>query len=83
MTNAGNVILIQYAAPAYVALFSFSFLGEKSTKTDWLAICIIFLGLGCFFIDDISFDQIEGNIVAVFFRAWVCGLVYLCEKRNK
>jgi drug/metabolite transporter (DMT)-like permease len=48
MTTAGNVILIQYAAPVYVALFGFSFLGEKSTKVDWLAIIIILTGLGFF-----------------------------------
>ncbi len=83
MTNAGNVILIQYAAPAYVALFSFSFLGEKSTKTDWLAICIIFLGLVCFFIDDISFDQIEGNIVAVFSGLGFAGLVLFMRKERQ
>ena len=29
ITSSGNVILIQYAAPIYVALFSFYFLGEK------------------------------------------------------
>ena len=63
MTNAGNVILIQFAAPVYVAIFGFSFLGEKSTKTDWLAIIIILMGLGCFFLDDLSF---EFNDVSVF-----------------
>ena len=83
MTNAGNVILIQYAAPAYVALFSFSFLGEKSTKTDWLAICTIFFGLGCFFIDDISFDDIEGNIVAVFSGLGFAGLVLFMRKEKE
>ena len=83
MTNAGNVILIQYAAPAYVALFSFSFIGEKSTKTDWLAICIIFLGLGCFFIDDISLNQIEGNIVAVFSGLGFAGLVLFMRKEKE
>ena len=83
MTSAVNVILIQYAAPAYVALFSFSFLGEQSTKTDWLGICIIFFGLGCFFIDDISFDQIGGNIIAVFSGLGFAGLVLFMRKEKK
>ena len=49
ITTSGNVILIQYAAPIYVALFSFSFLGEKANIADWVSILIIFVGLSSFF----------------------------------
>ena len=41
LTSSGNVILIQYAAPVYVALFGYYILGERSKKIDWIAIIII------------------------------------------
>tara|TARA_B000000460_G_scaffold208336_1_gene155673 strand:+ start:283 stop:1050 length:768 start_codon:yes stop_codon:yes gene_type:complete len=82
MTTAGNVILIQYAAPVYVALFGFSFLGEKSTKVDWLAIIIILTGLGIFFLDDLSFDQLWGNIVALVSGFGFAGLTLFMRKQK-
>lgn len=82
MTTAGNVILIQYAAPVYVALFGFSFLGEKSTKVDWLAIIIILTGLGFFFLDDLSFDQLWGNIVALVSGFGFAGLTLFMRKQK-
>ena len=82
MTTAGNVILIQYAAPVYVALFGFSFLGEKSTKVDWLAIIIILTGLGWFFLDDLSFDQLWGNIVALVSGFGFAGLTLFMRKQK-
>ena len=82
MTTAGNVILIQYGAPVYVALFGFSFLGEKSTKLDWLAIFIILTGLGCFFLDDLSFDQLWGNIVALVSGFGFAGLTLFMRKQK-
>ena len=45
LTTAGNAILLQYTAPVYVALLSYTFLGERSTKVDWLVIVIILTGL--------------------------------------
>ncbi len=82
MTTAGNVILIQYAAPIYVAFFSFSFLGEKSTKIDWIAIIIILIGLGCFFIDDLSLNQLWGNIIALFSGFGFAGLALFMRKQK-
>ena len=82
MTSAGNVILIQYAAPIYVALFGFYFLGEKSTKIDWLSITLIFFGLGCFFIDELSLDQFKGKLLAIFSGIGFAGLT-ICMRKEK
>ena len=82
MTTSGNVILIQYAAPIYVALFGFSFLGERSTKIDWLAISIILLGLCCFFLEELSFDQLWGNVFAVFSGIGFAGLTLFMRKQK-
>jgi len=82
MTTAGNVILIQYAAPIYVALFSFYFLGEKSTKIDWIAIFLIFLGLGFFFIEELSMNQLNGKIMAILSGIGFAGLT-ICMRKEK
>ena len=65
LTSSGNVILIQYAAPVYVALFGYYILGERSTKIDWIAIIIILTGLVCFFLEELSFQQLWGNTLAL------------------
>ena len=65
MTTSGNAILIQYTAPVYVAIFSFSLLGEKSNTVDWITIFIMLFGLGLFFFDELSFTEFWGNIAAL------------------
>ena len=65
LTTAGNAILLQYTAPVYVALFSYVFLGEKSTLIDWITILILLGGLTLFFLDDLSFDGYLGNVIAI------------------
>ncbi len=82
MTTAGNVILIQYAAPVYVALFGFSFLGERSTKIDWIAIIIILIGLGCFFLDELTFNELWGNTLALFSGFGFAGLTLFMRKQK-
>ena len=82
MTTAGNVILIQYAAPVYVALFGFSFLGERSTKIDWLAILIILIGLGCFFLEDLTFNELWGNMLALLSGFGFAGLTLFMRKQK-
>jgi len=82
MTTAGNVILIQFSAPVYVAIFSFLFLGEKPTKVDWISIFIILFGLGCFFIDELSLYQQWGNIFALLSGLGFAGLTLFMRKQK-
>ena len=82
ITSSGNVILIQYAAPIYVALFGYSFLGEKATKIDWITIAIILFGLGCFFYEDLSLKQKWGNILAIFSGLGFAGLTLFMRKEK-
>ena len=82
ITTSGNVIIIQYAAPIYVALFSFSFLGEKANIADWVSILIIFVGLGSFFYEDLSFFQLWGNILSILSGIGFAGLT-LCMRKEK
>ena len=82
ITTSGNVILIQYAAPIYVALFSFSFLGEKANIADWVSILIIFVGLSSFFYEDLSYFQLWGNILSILSGIGFAGLT-LCMRKEK
>lgn len=65
LTTAANVILIQYSAPIYIALFSRWFLNEEITWLDWLTTGIVIGGLMLFFIDDLTLADFWGNILAL------------------
>ena len=82
LTSAGNVILIQYAAPFYVALFSFIFLGERPNKLDWLTILILIGGLSLFFIDELSFDQLSGNFFGIISGFGFAGTILFLRKQK-
>ena len=82
LTSAGNVILIQYAAPFYVALFSFIFLGERPNKLDWLTIIILIGGLSLFFIDELSFNQLSGNFFGIISGFGFAGTILFLRKQK-
>jgi len=82
LTTAGNAILLQYTAPVYVALFGYMFLGERSTIVDWGTIIILLIGLGLFFIDDLSLDGFTGNIFAILSGMSFAALTLLLRKQK-
>ena len=65
LTTAANSIFLQYTAPIYVVLLAYWLLCEKPSRTDWIAMGIIFLGLILFFGDQLSPNGLYGNILAV------------------
>jgi drug/metabolite transporter (DMT)-like permease len=65
LTTAANSIFLQYTAPIYVVLLAYWLLREKPSRSDWIAMGIIFLGLFLFFGDQLSPDGFYGNILAV------------------
>ncbi|MEY4669346.1 MAG: hypothetical protein RL518_2045 [Pseudomonadota bacterium] len=65
LTTAANAIVLQYAAPVYVALLSARFLGERVVLRDWVAILVVLLGMGIFFADGIGLGGNAGNILAI------------------
>jgi len=66
MTTAANAILLQYnTAPLFVALLGAWFLGEKTTRKDWLTLFIVFIGMIFFFIDKVSPGSTAGNIISI------------------
>ena len=65
LTTAANSIFLQYTAPIYVVLLGYWFLGEKPSRTDWLAMLVIFAGLTLFFADKLSPEGFYGNLLAI------------------
>tara|TARA_Y100000031_G_scaffold27918_1_gene30164 strand:- start:5853 stop:6614 length:762 start_codon:yes stop_codon:yes gene_type:complete len=83
LTTAGNTILIQYTAPVYVALFGYSFLGEKVGLIDWITILIILTGLLLFFLDELSGTNLWGNIAALISGFGFAGLILFLRKQKQ
>lgn len=65
MTTAANAIFLQYTGPIYVVLLAYWFLREKPTRTDWLSMLVIFIGLTLFFGDKLSPEGFYGNLLAI------------------
>jgi drug/metabolite transporter (DMT)-like permease len=65
LTTAANAILIQYSAPVWVAFLGAWLLRERATRLDWLAIAAVLAGIALFFFEELTFDHVAGNLVAV------------------
>ena len=57
-------------------------LGERSTIVDWVTIFILLIGLGLFFIDDLSLDGLTGNILAILSGMSFAALTLLLRKQK-
>lgn len=64
-TTAANAILIQYSAPAWVAILGALWLGERATRLDWLTIGLALSGITLFFFEKLTFDHTTGNLFAL------------------
>jgi drug/metabolite transporter (DMT)-like permease len=65
LTTAANAILIQYSAPIWVALLGSWLLGERASRFDWLTIAAVLGGITLFFFDQLTFDHVAGNLIAL------------------
>jgi drug/metabolite transporter (DMT)-like permease len=71
MTTAANAIVLQFTMPAWIIIILWVFFGEKPRRSALVACITIFVGIVCFFFDQISPEGLVGNIVAV-----VSGIAY-------
>lgn len=65
LTTAANAILLQYTAPIHVAIFGAWFLGEKTTRLDWITLAAVVLGMLLFFVEGLSGANMLGNCLAM------------------
>jgi drug/metabolite transporter (DMT)-like permease len=65
LTTAANAIFIQDTAPLWVLLLSPFLLGERPTRGELLAVPVYGVGLGLFFLDELTAGQVAGNAVAL------------------
>jgi drug/metabolite transporter (DMT)-like permease len=74
MTTAANAILLQYTAPAWVAVFSAGFLGERVTRVDWASVALTMAGMVLFFREGLASVSLVGDLLALlsgFTIAWM------------
>lgn len=64
-TTAANAIFLQYTGPIYVAVFAGMFLGEKTTRWNWFMIAIALFGMALFFLDELTTQNILGNVFGI------------------
>jgi drug/metabolite transporter, DME family len=65
LTTAANAIFIQDTAPLWVLLLSPWLVRERPTRGELLAVPVYGLGLGLFFLDELSAGQVTGNLIAL------------------
>jgi DME family drug/metabolite transporter len=65
LTTAANAIFIQDTAPLWVLLLSPWLLSERPTRGELLSVPVFALGLGLFFLDQLTPGQVTGNLVAL------------------
>ncbi len=82
LTTAANAILLQYTAPIWVALLAASFLGERTTRSDWIAIGITFAGMALFFADALQLSGLLGNLIGVLAGISFAAMTLLMRKQK-
>ncbi len=82
LTTAANAILLQYTAPVYVALLSAWFLDEPIRPADWAALAVVLAGMGLFFGDELKFENLTGNLIAIASGVCFAAMTLLMRKQK-
>lgn len=82
LTTAANAILLQYCAPAYVAVFGIWFLKEYPQRIDWMAVVLTLVGMALFFLDRISLAGLWGNLAGVMAGITFAWLILFLRKQK-
>jgi drug/metabolite transporter (DMT)-like permease len=83
LTTAANAIFLQYTAPVYIALLGAWFLHERPTATDWWLMALAIAGVGLFFVDQLSFTGLWGNVIALASGLSFAGLAILLRHQKE
>lgn len=83
-TTAANAILLQYAAPIYVALLSGPLLGERVGARDLVLVGVCVLGVGLTFGGELGSGRAVGNLLAIVSGFGFAGLpIFLRRDQRK
>lgn len=82
LTTAANAIFLQYTSPLYIVLFGYWLLGERPQAADWVSMLVIFTGMLLFFGDELSFNGLYGNLLAIL-SGMLMAVMILCMRRQK
>lgn len=82
LTTAANAIFLQYTLPIYILLFGYWFLNERPRRADWISLFVIFTGLFLFFGDDLNFNGLYGNLLAIL-SGMSMAVLMLCMRKQK
>ena len=74
LTTAANAIVLQFTDPIVIVIFSALFFGQRFKKRDFIAVICTFIGIGMFFLDQLSEGYLIGNFVAIFAGACLGGM---------
>lgn len=84
LTTAANAILLQYTSPIYAALLGTWFLGEQTTRRDWITIFVVMGGMVLFFLDDLTTGGFWGNVCAISSGAtFACLVLFMRKQKNE
>ena len=65
---------MQFTDPIFIVIFSALFFGQRFKKRDFIAVICTFIGIGMFFLDQLSEGYLLGNFVAIFAGACLGGM---------
>lgn len=82
LTTSANAILLQFTAPIWVAVFSALFLKEKTKRSDWITILFVLLGMIMFFIGDVKFGSLSGNLLSILSGVAMAGVVIFLKLQD-
>jgi drug/metabolite transporter (DMT)-like permease len=82
LTTAANAILLQYTAPVWIGLFGAWFLGERTSKTDWLTIVVVLGGMTLFFADGLEVAAAWGNGIAILSGVFFAAMTIAFRKQK-
>jgi drug/metabolite transporter (DMT)-like permease len=82
LTTAANAICLQYTSLIYIALLGPWFLGERSSRRDWLTIAAILTGMVLFLFDGLVSGSWLGDLCAAFSGLCFGSMALLLRKQK-
>ncbi len=81
MTSAANAIVLQFTEPIFLILILWVIWKQKPDKKAMIASFFVFVGILCFFFDELSLSGLVGNILAIA-SGILYAFVFLIKKMN-